>query len=468
LTGGFCPPTVARNRWSESEGRDDELAGGESPQGSVCLTLLPFIDVGDSQGSVDWDRVREQGKGVIAACKATEGEDFRVKTFSEARVKAVHKAGLPLMPYHYLRPRTDRHGSKEAEFAIAVMEDAGWKPRGKRFRRGKDAPMVLDIESKLNEAMLAKMTGRQLLHYAEEFTGTVAEKTGRDAITYLSPGFMPELGNQAPAHGRDVWVAAFSFRPGKPPTPRGFSRDRVRAHQFSDHGTFPGVAVAVDLDVWLGDAKSLRSWLEGRPHPGGGGAMQPEPSLSTRDAQKLLKEIGWPIKLTGRLDRKTVQAIKDFQRGYVGDPPVKPLVQDGDVSGETEKALRACAANEGRCSRHFKFKEFASSRSKWIRTHRELVVGLEKLRAHIGRPIVVLSGFRDFDLGASLSQHKFGNAIDPRDPLPHFSEVAALKVFSGIGHFATTGLVRHVDVRHVGPNTTGASKARPTIFVDKF
>jgi hypothetical protein len=33
-------------------------------------------------------------------------------------------------------PRTDRHGSKEAEFAIAVMENAGWKPRGKRFKRG--------------------------------------------------------------------------------------------------------------------------------------------------------------------------------------------------------------------------------------------------------------------------------------------------------------------------------------------
>jgi GH25 family lysozyme M1 (1,4-beta-N-acetylmuramidase) len=97
---------------------------------------LPFIDVGDSQGSVDWDRVRQRGKGVLAACKATEGEDFRAQTFTAARVQAVHKAGLPLMPYHYLRPRTDRHGSKEAEFAIAVMENAGWKPRGKRFKRG--------------------------------------------------------------------------------------------------------------------------------------------------------------------------------------------------------------------------------------------------------------------------------------------------------------------------------------------
>jgi GH25 family lysozyme M1 (1,4-beta-N-acetylmuramidase) len=108
--------------------------------------------------------------------------------------------------------------------------------------------MVLDIETMLNEAMMAAMTGPQLLHYAEEFTGTVAEKTGRDVMTYLSPGLMPELGNTAPKHGEDVWVAAFSFQPGKPPTPQGFDRNRVRAHQFSEHGTFAGVATEVDLD----------------------------------------------------------------------------------------------------------------------------------------------------------------------------------------------------------------------------
>ena len=163
-----------------------------------------------------------------------------------------------------------------------------------------------------------------------------------------------------------------------------------------------------------------------------------------------------------------MQAIKDFQRGFLGDPPVKPLLGDGLVGPKTAAALRFSAEHNGRCSAHFRFVEFASSHTGKIRTHRELVAGLEKLRAHIGRPIGVLSGFRDFDLGASMSQHKFGNAIDPTETLPHFNEVAALKVFSGIGHFAQNGLVRHVDVRHVGPNTTGGTKARPTIFVDKF
>jgi GH25 family lysozyme M1 (1,4-beta-N-acetylmuramidase) len=437
------------------------------------MVLLPFIDVGDSQGMVDWERVREPGKGVLAACKATEGQDFRATTFTSTRVQAIHQAGLPLMPYHYLRPRTDRHGSKEAEFALAVLEDAGWQPRGQRFPTGTDAPLVMDIERNLNEAMLERMTSAQLLHYAEEFAGTVFERTGRGVMTYVSPGFMPELGNRAPDHAQDVWVAAFSFAPGKPPTPAGFSKSNVRAHQFSEHGTFPGVGVPVDLDVWLGDTVGLRAWIEGDPSSNGEGPPGPEvppvePALSPSEVQTLLKTIGWPLEIDGIRSAKTAQAIKDFQRGFLGDPTIGPLGEDGLVGPLTSKALRWSIDHGGACSPHFKFREFASSRTGWIRTHRELVSGLETLREHIHRPIGVLSGFRDFDLGASLSQHRFGNAIDPTVTLPHFSEVAALNVFSGIGRFASSGLVRHVDVRHVGPNTTGATKTHPTIFIDQF
>jgi peptidoglycan hydrolase-like protein with peptidoglycan-binding domain len=289
-------------------------------------------------------------------------------------------------------------------------------------------------------------------------------------MTYLSPGFMPELGNRAPKHGEDVWVAAFSAPRGKPPTPKGFDRKRVRAHQFSDRGLFPGVGTPVDLDVWLGDARALRRWIEGTDGadgPGGGGTS-PDPALTTLEVQRLLGRIGFKIEADGKRGPATAQAVKDFQLGFVGDPPRKPLLVDGLVGTKTESALRWSAEHEGRCSAHFKYKEFASSHTGAIRVHRELVVGLEALRTLVGHPIGVLSGFRDFDLGASMSQHKFGNAIDPDRTLPHFSEVAALKVFSGIGHFAQNGLVRHVDVRHVGPNTTGGTKARPTIFVDKF
>lgn len=432
--------------------------------------MLPFIDVNDTQGSVDWNRVASEGKAAVASCKTTEGEDFRAQTFSAARVKAIHKAGLPLLPFHYLRPRTDRSGAKEAQFALAVLEDAGWRPRGKRFKNGTDLPLAMDLETQFNEAMLAAMSGDQLLHYAEEFSGTVFDATGRGVITYLSPGFMPELGNRAPKHGDHAWVAAYSFAKGKPPTPAGFSPKRVVAHQYSASGTFPGVSHPVDMDVWLGNQKSLEAFIEGHADGGGGGGgpVAPDPTLSTKDVQTLLKQIGYPMTIDGVRGPQTTDAIKSFQRGYVGDPPVDALVEDGLVGPSTEAALRASAEKDGLCSAHFKFREFASSHTGRILTHRELVLGLEKLRKHMGRPIGILSGYRDFALGASQSQHRFGNAIDPTEPLPTWQEIKALKVFSGLGHSPGTDHVRHVDVRHVGPNFTGGTTANPTVFVDAF
>jgi hypothetical protein len=73
-----------------------------------------------------------------------------------------------------------------------------------------------------------------------------------------------------------------------------------------------------------------------------------------------------------------------------------------------------------------------TSHTGWIRTQRELVSGLETLREHIGRPIGVLSGFRDFNLGASQSQHKFGNATDPTETLPHDLHRSVLTTAQGI------------------------------------
>ena len=68
-------------------------------------------------------------------------------------------------------------------------------------------------------------------------------------------------------------------------------------------------------------------------------------------------------------------------------------MQDGLVGPEDREGVAASAKNKGMCSKHFTFKEFASSHTGAIRTHRELVHGLEKLRANVGQPIGVLSGF---------------------------------------------------------------------------
>ena len=188
--------------------------------------------------------------------------------------------------------------------------------------------------------------------------------------------------------------------------------------------------------------------------------------MSTRAIQQALRDIGWPVRVDGVFGPQTRAAVRDFQRGYT----FATLGSSGRAGPKTRAALRACVVNGGRCSEHFRFREFRSKGDGWIKVDRALVRGLERYRSVLGKPVTIISGYRDPTHnaavgGASSSQHLFGNAADIPPALP-LDRVRELRVFSGIGVDAATGLVRHVDVRHRGPNPTGGTVANPTVFVE--
>jgi hypothetical protein len=132
--------------------------------------------------------------------------------------------------------------------------------------------------------------------------------------------------------------------------------------------------------------------------------------------------------------------------------------------------LRKSVRQRCSCSPNFNFTEFKSEGDGWIKVSRELVLGLEEYRELVGGPVSVISGYRDPQRNASIpgasknSQHLYGNAADIA-PVKTVAEVKRLGRFSGIGYQGASGLVRHVDVRHVGPNSTGDSVADPAIWV---
>ena len=194
---------------------------------------------------------------------------------------------------------------------------------------------------------------------------------------------------------------------------------------------------------------------------GGGGGGAPT-GMSVREVQRTLREIGWPVKVDGAFGDQTHNATRDFQRGFA----FWALSVDGDPGPKTQEALRHSAAQGGRCSPNFLFREFKSRGNGWIKVSRALVKGLEDYRDLVGGPVQVISGYRDPAYNAGIpgaaknSQHVYGNAADIGAVVGR-REVARLRRFSGIGYQASTGRVRHVDVRHVGPNTTGNTVDNP-------
>lgn len=425
--------------------------------------MLKGIDVSDAQGSIDWGKVKDDGISFVFL-KATEGADFVSKTFTEERVDAIRKAGLLWGPYHYLRPRRDRNGVVESRHFYRTVVDRGW-------RHGHDLPLVVDIEWISNRVEVAAMTGAQLREYSSEFCEDVYQRNGtklrRGCMTYLSPAFAPELGNRPPRRGGVSFVAAWDAPDGKPPTPSGFQRSKVLFHQISDRARVAGVPTAVDLNLFLGSRADLKALIGGdvkkpKPVPG----LSKRDKLTVREQQKLLKKIGWPLEVDGVRGPATKGALMDFQLGMAKSG--QRLTRDGVCGPLTTKWLRWSAAHDGHASDHFRYREFASSHAPhWIKVDRDLILALEKLRAKLGRSIGVLSGYRDFALGASKSQHRYGNAMDPTASLGSVSFVRGLG-FSGIGFDPRDGHVRHVDVRHRGPNFTGGTPSHPTVFADSF
>lgn len=187
--------------------------------------------------------------------------------------------------------------------------------------------------------------------------------------------------------------------------------------------------------------------------------------VTTREVQEWLHILGWPITVDGSFGEQTQRAIYDFQRGWA----FYNLLIDGYCGPQTEQALREAVFNGGYASPHFKFIEFASKGNRWIKVNRHLIRGLEQVRERYGA-FTPLSGYRDPLHNRSIgavpnSQHVYGNASDiPASLGVKVPAVKRLGAFSGIGIKKATGVVLHLDVRHLGPNTTGGSVTNPTIW----
>jgi hypothetical protein len=185
---------------------------------------------------------------------------------------------------------------------------------------------------------------------------------------------------------------------------------------------------------------------------------------SAIELQRALRLLGWPIRVDGTIGEQTTAAVRAFQRGFA----FSTLVAGGGVGPRTQAALRMSIRRGGRCSQHFTFRSFRSPGDGWVKLDRALARALEAYRAALGEPVAIVSGHRDASWNAAHgglpdSQHLHGTAAD-LEPAMALEDVHALRVFSGIGYDASTGLVRHVDVRHCGPDAGGATVAHPAVW----
>ena len=193
--------------------------------------------------------------------------------------------------------------------------------------------------------------------------------------------------------------------------------------------------------------------------------------------QRNLASVGFPSgPADGVVGPMTRTAVARFQLAYGW----RPITVDGLYGPQTLGAL-AQVMQTGRLSPNFSVNEVRSKGDGTAWVHRDLLAALERLRAHVGRPLPVVSGWRDVAHnrrvgGAASSQHTFGAAgeldaiADRLDGTPRragraadiprnyirLEDAVGLRLFGGLGH--RNGWVTHVDIR---PGSTVA----PTVWV---
>jgi len=198
-----------------------------------------------------------------------------------------------------------------------------------------------------------------------------------------------------------------------------------------------------------------------------------------RGMQQTLTDLGFPVgAIDGANGPATRTAVARFQLAYGHGR----LTVDGQYGPQTMAALDQVRTS-GRMSPNFTVNECRSKgdRTAWV--HRDLLAALEQMRARVGKPLSLVSCWRDVAHnrrvgGARTSQHTYGaspelhaiqsrlmrgahlfagRAADFNRGWIRLQDCVNLRLFSGIGH--RDGWVTHVDIR------TSASPANPSIWV---
>lgn len=200
------------------------------------------IDVAKYQEDVDWRRVAANGIA-FAYMKATEGGD-RVDEYFARNWRRAKTAGLPRGAYHFYY------------FCRPAIEQARWFIR--HVPRDPAAlPPVLDIEwTPFSPTCTRRPEPSKVRAEMRTFLEALERHYGKRPVIYTTIDFF-----------NDNDLQRFDKYPFWLHSVAGHPDDRYDGHpwlfwQYTGTGVVPGIDGDTDINVFYGDAKDWREWLE--------------------------------------------------------------------------------------------------------------------------------------------------------------------------------------------------------------
>ena len=199
---------------------------------------LKGIDVSEYQGIINWNQIKKaQASDSLSfvVLRATAGKDHRDRYFT-SNYREAKKLNIPVGVYHYYRP--NESSEQQAEFFIDNV----------KLSSG-DLPPILDIENTSDVQSIDK-----LKKGVANWLKIIEAHYGVEPILYSYSYFYKTYLNED-FSAYKLWIANYSNV--KDPLPS----KKWMFWQFSEKGRVKGIKGPVDLDVFKGEPKELKSIL---------------------------------------------------------------------------------------------------------------------------------------------------------------------------------------------------------------
>ncbi len=197
------------------------------------------IDVSEHQRIIDWRDVGQAGVEFaflrIGHRGATAGTLNLDKQF-QANCRGTRLAAIPVSGYFFSQAITPTEAAEEAAFALEQVRAA--EAEGSAFQA-----IAYDHEAVHVEGARANdLTGEQLSQNAAAFCEAI-EAAGYEPLIYGNQRDLKRISYEV-RQAYPVWLAEYDV--AAPTAPLDFT-----IWQYTNAGDIPGIATAVDLNIWL-------------------------------------------------------------------------------------------------------------------------------------------------------------------------------------------------------------------------
>ncbi len=221
-------PLQATPAAAQGEPRGIDVARYQHPDGAV----------------IDWRAVRAAGVSFVYV-KAVEGTTY-VNPYYADDVARARSAGLATGAYHFARPALPL--TTALDQANAFVRTLGDQ------RRHLTLPPALDLES------TGGLSRGDLTAWAQLWMNEVRARTGRSPVLYSYPSYLNNAVHGPALHHAKLWIATYRSAVAQP-IAGGWPAWTV--WQTSASGRYPGIAAAVDTNLFAGTDAELAQLADG-------------------------------------------------------------------------------------------------------------------------------------------------------------------------------------------------------------